>query len=105
VKTTYIGTKVGYNGLEHHVAHSHTLSLKGNFAVTLLEKFALISATDGGEDSAARAKLRLMEPAEVAKRACDIAEAAFQEMEARGWLVELDVPTEKDVQRLLGRDI
>jgi hypothetical protein len=45
-----------------------------------------------GEDSAGRMKLRLMTPAEVAFRACDIADAAMSEMEARGWLLDLPEP-------------
>jgi hypothetical protein len=55
----------------------------------ILDHFALISAQDDGEDSSGRQKLKLLAPAEIARRACDLAAAFYAEVGTRGWLLQL----------------
>lgn len=63
-----------------------------NYTAKLAEQIvnhcALIAAQVDGEDTAGRQKLKLMEPADVAKRACDIAENMVAIFDARGWVIE-----------------
>lgn len=65
---------------------------EASIAYTLAEKFGVIAATGDGEDSAGRQKIALMPPAEVVKRACDIAALLVQEIESRGWYFEIPAP-------------
>ncbi|MCV9940933.1 hypothetical protein OIU35_31670 [Boseaceae bacterium BT-24-1] len=58
-------------------------------AATLIEKWGMVACTGEGEDSAGRQRLRLLSPEEVVVRACDTADIAFTEFDARGWRVDL----------------
>ena len=62
---------------------------RAHFAFALLEKWGLVLAKDGGEDSAGRAKLAPLSAKETVDHAFDIAEEAFRQMEARGCFVEM----------------
>ena len=62
---------------------------RARLAQAILSHFALISAQDDGEDNAGRQKLRLLSPGEIAKRACDLSAAYYDEIEARGWLIHV----------------
>lgn len=64
-------------------------SWEARLACTLVEKWGMIAAVDAGEDSAGRAKGRLMDPAEVVARACNIAEMTAAECRRRGWVDQL----------------
>lgn len=61
---------------------------RGRLALRLIERWGLIIAKDGGEDSAGRAKPKPMPSKEVVKAACDIAEDIFKEMKKRNWLLQ-----------------
>jgi hypothetical protein len=102
MQTKHLGTVASYSGLSVHLHHSHQPDAKAAFAMHLMEK-ALIAAADNGEDSAGRAKLRAMTAKEVAVKACDIAEAAFEEFHERGWMVLIPPPTEEQIQRIVGK--
>lgn len=56
------------------------------FAQDIIAKWALVAAEPDGEDSSGRAKLKLKGPGEIAAFACEVAEKAFAEFEARGWM-------------------
>lgn len=62
---------------------------EANFAMALVERWGIVAARPDGEDTAGRQQLRDMKPTELAKEACDIAEATFTEFHERGWFVEL----------------
>lgn len=66
---------------------------KGNWqsrlACSFLERWGLVSAKQSGEDSAGRAKVGFLGVAETVSRACDMAEKAVEEFEARGWITEV----------------
>ena len=64
---------------------------KACLAIELMKHLAIILAEPDGEDSAGRQKLKMMPAETVAARACNIAEAAFRNFEARGWC--LDAPS------------
>ena len=71
------------------------LDQKAEFAKRLICQNALITAQDGGEDSAGRAKLRRETPAEVVSYACEVADIAFEVFKDRGWLMV--APTVDDI--------
>jgi hypothetical protein len=64
-------------------------------AQELVTRWGIIAARPDGEDSAGRAKLALLAPAEIVQRACDTAELLIAEFEKRGWFVELPEPKSK----------
>lgn len=68
----------------------------GILAENLLAKWGMVAATEDGEDSAGRQKMRLQTPEELAVRACDAADAIFAEFERRGWLIDVPMPAGKD---------
>jgi len=61
----------------------------GQFAMAIIERFAIVAATPNGEDSAGRQALDLQPPVDLVKRAFDIAELAYEECNARGHLLDL----------------
>lgn len=62
-------------------------TLEGEFMLQLIEKHALITAEDNGEDSAGRQKMRKQTALEIVSAAAEITEEAFGEMRARNWTV------------------
>jgi len=68
-------------------------SQEAAFAFTLLEKSsALLLVNPDGEDSAGRAKWKLLPVEDVVKRAFDLAEAAYKEMRDRQlWVAAPDI--------------
>ena len=65
---------------------------KAQFAMELMRHLAIAAATPDGEDSAGRARLRLMTPEEVAQRGAQIADYAFEIFTERGWMVDAPLP-------------
>jgi len=61
-------------------------------AAELLRHLAICTGEPDGEDSAGRTKLKLLDPAACAKRACEIAHHALAEFKTRGWLLDLPDP-------------
>jgi hypothetical protein len=61
--------------------------IRAALATQMAERWGLVAGEADGEDSAGRQKLRLLTPAELAKRSCEAAEALYKEFEARNWLV------------------
>jgi hypothetical protein len=105
MKTTHIVTRIGFDGeARAHFQHSHAPSAQADFAMRLMTQFALVAVQEDGEDSAGRQKARVLGAAEAAKRACDISAAAFDEFNARGWLIEIPPLTEEQVKKMLDRD-
>lgn len=71
------------------IHETEALDLRAEFACKLLSHLAVVAAEIDGEDSAGRSKIRLMTPAELAQRACAIAQLSFEQFEMRGWIVRL----------------
>lgn len=65
------------------------LNRQAEFALSLLKHLAVIAAAPDGVDDAGRQALRLMKPGEIAERACEIADEAFKQIEARDWIIPL----------------
>ena len=61
---------------------------RARMAIDLIDKWGMVAATSDGEDSAGRAKLRLLAPDEMVQRACDTAALAMEAFRARGWMVD-----------------
>jgi len=82
----------GYQTGEVTVYHTKYPNLRASLATELLTRWGFIGAAQDGEDSAGRQKAKLMSPAEVVIRACEIADLAITEMENRGWFLEVPKP-------------
>jgi hypothetical protein len=81
------------------VWHLEHPTWKARLATTLVEKWGLVAATEDGEDSAGRAKLRLSTPVELVKRACETADMLVEECRSRGWIEKL--PTREEAKQLV----
>lgn len=65
---------------------------KGNLAIELARHMCFVAGMPDGEDSAGRAKLRLMTTLEIADRACNLASDLWTEFQKRDWLLDLPEP-------------
>lgn len=74
------------NALPNAMACNHTISMEARIVLSIIERWAAVAGEPDGEDTAGRSKLRLQEPAEVVDRACEVAKAAVDAFEARGWI-------------------
>lgn len=78
-------------------AHSRGIaSYTALLAERIVNHCAMITAQVDGEDTAGRQKLKLMDAADVAKRACDIAENMVAIFDARGWVNVFPPPPKED---------
>ena len=66
---------------------------RAQFAMKLLEHFAIVAGETEGEDTAGRSKARLQSVEEAVTRAINIADLAFDEFDKHGWLI--DIPEAK----------
>jgi hypothetical protein len=64
-------------------------NLKAEVAMRLVEHFAIVAASEDGEDSAGRQAFKLQTPEQIVKRACDIASGLVDEFESRNWMVDI----------------
>lgn len=62
---------------------------RARFAMAIIERWALVSATPDGEDSAGRQKLKLTPEPEIVKRAFALADLAWQETLSRDWFIDI----------------
>ncbi len=70
---------------------------RAEMAILMLEKWGMVTGFPDGEDSVGRAKIGLMPVDQLVERAFFTAEAAYSEIERRGWSMEIPAPTiEKD---------
>lgn len=78
------------------VHHKGMANYTAKLAEQIVNHCALITGQENGEDTAGRAKLKLMSAADVAQRACDIAENMVAIFDKRGWVIEFpDQPKEE----------
>lgn len=66
------------------------LGARASIALRILDHFAIIAATDGGEDSAGRHRLKLHEPEQLVARAFEIANLFIEQAEQQGEIVKAD---------------
>lgn len=95
----FMNTKPHFNeepsfrgGTEIKISRSMIVNAEADFAMELMRHLAIAIGHPDGEDSAGRAKLRLMTPQEISNRACEISRCAFDEFEKNDWLVALPAP-------------
>jgi len=65
--------------------------IRARIAVDIAKHCSMMTATEDGEDSGGRQKIRLMTPFEVANRAVDIANFMYERFEALEWLAEAPI--------------
>ncbi len=86
---TRITTEHNYGDKRVLVYQIEAPNQQGQFMMELVGRFGLIAAQPSGEDSAGRMTLEVMPVSEVVARACDLAQASFDAMRERGWMVAL----------------
>ncbi len=72
----------------------HWPNLRAKIATEMVSKWAMLAVESDGEDSAGRAKLRSMPPADVVNRSVETADLLVAQFEARGWLIPGVNPSE-----------
>ncbi len=73
------------------------LDQRAELALLMIEKWGMVQGYPDGEDSAGRARIGLMPIGKLIDRAFECADAAYLEIERRGWSMEIPAPTiEKD---------
>lgn len=70
------------------------------FAMVLIERWGMVMGEPDGEDSAGRAKLKLMSVDDTVARACRTAQVAFEQFALKDWLLEVPNPTEEELAKL-----
>lgn len=92
------------SGIKGHntpvIHHTKAVHGPGRMAALLIERWGIVACELDGEDSAGRAKLRRMTVSELVTNACDTADAAWNEFEARGWLLEIPLPTKRPAKEV-----
>lgn len=78
----------------HNTDH---LKRPARMAQAFVEKWGMVAAEDGGEDSSGRAKLKLSTPQEVVDRACEIAGLLLHKFDELDWIEE--VPTMDELKK------
>ena len=73
--------------------------MRARFALACIERWGMVAAVPDGEDSAGRSKMRRCGVDEVVQFACLSAEAAFNQFQKRGWLI--DIPSLDEVRDAL----
>lgn len=74
------------------VIHSReALGQEARLAIAFCERWGMVQAEDGSEDSAGRKTYKLMDVDSVVERAIGMAEQLMTQIRAKGWTV--DVPT------------
>ena len=97
----YKRSPYGSGFASHHevvIAARQDMYPVGKIAVEIATRLAIVSAEESGEDSAGRAKLRRSSAAEIAQFACDTAQELWTQIEQRGWMFELPLPSPKAVK-------
>lgn len=73
------------NMRRHVVVHDREyLGLEGRLAVQLLERFGLVAAKEGGEDSSGRQAFALLPPVEAVERSITMAQLMAARLRERG---------------------
>lgn len=70
----------------------------GRLALILVEKWGMVACIDDGEDGAGRHMTRLMTPVELVERACATAEVMWEQIEKRGWALDVPAPTLPEIK-------
>lgn len=91
-KPTPIERETYRGATEIVICGSVVLDPRADLAERIMRQLSIICATPDGEDSAGRQRFRLMTPEEVAQRATDIADCAFEQFEKRDWLTAIPLP-------------
>jgi hypothetical protein len=89
----YITEEETYRGATEIKLHfSVCFNPQADIALKLMQHLAIVATVPDGEDSSGRQRLRMMNPIEIAERACAIAFYACEEFERRGWLTPMPAP-------------
>jgi hypothetical protein len=75
-----------------HIFSKVAVDLEAELARDILKALSIASCQPDREDSSGHQRFRLLDPPEAAKRACDIAAAAYAEFRQRGWILDLPEP-------------
>jgi hypothetical protein len=90
-KTERYGVTISDTQVPHPVAQ---------FAMVLIERWGMVQGESDGEDSAGRAKIKLMNEQDVVARACKTAQIAFEQFALKDWLLDVPNPTREELAKL-----
>ena len=79
----------------HETQH---LSMKAKVALSMVERWGMVVAETGDEDSEGRATKRVMPVEDVVGRACSITDELFAELDRRGWIDSIPSLSELEKQ-------
>ena len=65
---------------------TETLTNRARMTAAFVERWGMVAAEDGGEDSQGRAKLKLTTTEDVVSRACAMTDLLFNVFEEKGWI-------------------
>jgi len=88
----YVEYKSWKGGTAIKVCNEEIPHPQASFAMDVIGRLAICTAVPDGEDSVGRQKLRMMTPEEIVARATDVADRAWKEFRARGWLLDIPLP-------------
>lgn len=74
-------------------------SNKANIIIEMINRWGMVSGIPDGEDSAGRAKIKLMPPEILVNRAFVIADLMFEELAARDWSIVTATLDELDLAK------
>lgn len=75
------------NEAKTNINDNDVFSSKAKIVVEMINRWGMVTGIPDGEDSAGRAKLKLMPPEILVSRAFVIADLMFDELEARDWSI------------------
>lgn len=69
--------------------HDKILCPKAKMAVAFAEKWGMALAEPDGEDTAGRQQHKVVSPANIAQRACDMVDELYLKFNEKGWVVKV----------------
>lgn len=85
--------------MQHDTDHLNT---KARLALAMLERWGMVAAEHGGEDTAGRAKLKLQPVNELVLRAVEVVDVAYAAFEEKDWIIKL--PTLEELEKMKDED-
>ena len=75
------------------IARNFVPTIRMEFAMSIMERWAAVAAEIDGEDSAGRQKVRHTTPQEIVEYSVEVAELAFERFAEKGWMQPLTPTT------------
>ncbi len=87
-----IERKTDRGATEVIIQNTSVVDLPAEWALEIAGSWGAVAGHPDGEDSAGRAKLRLMTADELVERSCEVAEKLLAAFQARNWMIDVPDP-------------